>query len=79
MTAMGDPLERFDPAHVADVLSKPPFVQISGICNVRDLGSYPTTTPNLITKPGYAFRSAEVSNITEQGPFVASTLCQGTS
>ncbi|KAF8550375.1 hypothetical protein OG21DRAFT_1514081 [Imleria badia] len=64
---MNDSLKALDPAYVADVLSRPPFVQISGICNVRDLGSYPTTTPNLITKPGYAFRGAEVSHITEQG------------
>ncbi|KAG9317825.1 protein-tyrosine phosphatase-like protein [Chiua virens] len=67
MTATDDSLEALDPAYVADVLSRPPFVQISGVCNVRDLGSYPTTTLNLITKPGYAFRGAEVSNITEQG------------
>lgn len=67
MIATDDPSEALDPAYVADVLSKPPFVQISGVCNVRDLGSYSTTTPNLITKPGYAFRGAEVSHITEQG------------
>ncbi|KAG8219010.1 protein-tyrosine phosphatase-like protein [Butyriboletus roseoflavus] len=67
MTATDNSLEALDPAYVSDVLSRPPFVQISGVCNVRDLGSYPTTTPNLITKPGYAFRGAEVSNITEQG------------
>ncbi|KAN0097046.1 Protein-tyrosine phosphatase-like protein [Tylopilus felleus] len=67
MTAMDNSLEALDPAYVADVLSRPPFVQISGVCNVRDLGSYPTSTPNLITKPGFAFRGAEVSNITEQG------------
>ncbi|KAF9236245.1 protein-tyrosine phosphatase-like protein [Melanogaster broomeanus] len=64
MTATDEPL---DPAHVADVLSRPPFVQISGVSNVRDLGSYPTTTINAITRPGYAYRGAEVSNITEEG------------
>ncbi|KAF8437257.1 protein-tyrosine phosphatase-like protein [Boletus edulis BED1] len=67
MTATDNSLEALDPVYVADILSRPPFVQISGVCNVRDLGSYPTTTPNLITKPGYAFRSAEVSHITVQG------------
>ena len=67
MTATDPSLEALDPAYVADVLSRPPFVQISGVCNVRDLGSYPTTTPNLITKPGYAFRGAEISHITEHG------------
>ncbi|KIJ69780.1 hypothetical protein HYDPIDRAFT_142362 [Hydnomerulius pinastri MD-312] len=67
MTATDNGLEPLDPAYVADVLSRPPFVQISGVCNVRDLGSYPTATPNVITKPGYAYRGAEVSNITEEG------------
>ncbi|KAH7919534.1 hypothetical protein BV22DRAFT_1108028 [Leucogyrophana mollusca] len=60
-------LEPLDPAYVAEVLSRPPFVQICGVQNVRDLGSYPTATPNAITKPGYAYRAAEVSHITEEG------------
>ncbi|KAH7887384.1 protein-tyrosine phosphatase-like protein [Phlebopus sp. FC_14] len=67
MTAIDSGLEALDPNYVADVLSRPPFVQISGVSNVRDLGSYPTSTPNVITKPGYAYRSAEVSNINEEG------------
>lgn len=80
MTAMDNSLEALDPTYVADVLSRPPFVQISGVCNVRDLGSYPTSTPNLITKPGFAFRGAEVSNITEQGSLapIPSLLATGT-
>ncbi|KAG0702426.1 tyrosine phosphatase family-domain-containing protein [Suillus ampliporus] len=67
MTATDSGLEPLDPAYVADVLSRPPFVQIPGVCNVRDLGSYPTANPNVITKPGYAYRSAELSSITEEG------------
>ncbi|KAG2033638.1 protein-tyrosine phosphatase-like protein [Suillus americanus] len=67
MTATDSGLEPLDPAYVADVLSRPPFVQIPGVCNVRDLGSYPTATPDVITKPGYAYRSAELSGITEEG------------
>ncbi|KAF9226889.1 hypothetical protein BS17DRAFT_776289 [Gyrodon lividus] len=67
MTTTDSGLEPLDPVYVADVLSRPPFVQISGVCNVRDLGSYPTATPNVITKAGYAYRGAEVSNITEEG------------
>jgi Tyrosine phosphatase family len=60
-----DPL---DQAYVADVLSRPPFVNISGVTNVRDLGSYPSTThPGKIVKPKLLFRSAEVSSITEEG------------
>ncbi|OJA18919.1 hypothetical protein AZE42_07863 [Rhizopogon vesiculosus] len=67
MTAIDSGLEPLDPAYVADVLSRPPFVQIPGVCNVRDLGSYPTATPNVVTKPGYAYRSAELSGVTEEG------------
>jgi protein tyrosine/serine phosphatase len=67
MIATDSGLEPLDPAYVADVLSRPPFVQIPGVCNVRDLGSYPTATPDVVTKPGYAYRSAELSGITEEG------------
>ncbi|EGO02003.1 hypothetical protein SERLA73DRAFT_71160 [Serpula lacrymans var. lacrymans S7.3] len=60
-------LQPLDPDYVHEVLSKPPFVQIAGVHNVRDLGSYPTSTPNAITKPGFAFRSAELSSISDEG------------
>ncbi|KAI6152371.1 protein-tyrosine phosphatase-like protein [Pisolithus tinctorius] len=62
-----DGLKPLDPAYVAEVISNPPFVSISGVSNVRDLGSYPTTMSNGMTKPGYAFRAAEVSNVTAEG------------
>lgn len=68
-------LDPLDPAYVADVLSRPPFVVIPGVINVRDLGSYPSTTcPGKITKPGLVFRSAEVSGITDEGRFIISLL-----
>lgn len=61
-------LDPLDPAYVADVLSRPPFVNISGVTNVRDLGSYPSVThPGKMVKPRMLFRSAEVSSITEEG------------
>ncbi|KAI6135182.1 protein-tyrosine phosphatase-like protein, partial [Pisolithus croceorrhizus] len=60
-------LKPLDPAYVAEVISNPPFVPIPGVSNVRDLGSYPTTMSNVITKPGFMFRAAEVSNITKEG------------
>ncbi|PPQ70449.1 hypothetical protein CVT26_013943 [Gymnopilus dilepis] len=45
-------LDPLDPAYVQEVLSKPPFVSISGVINVRDLGNYPSTTEkHHITKP----------------------------
>lgn len=57
-----------DPAFVAETLSKPPFVTIPGVINVRDLGSYPSiTSPGLITRPGHVYRSAEISAITSEG------------
>lgn len=66
-SSMND-LEPLDPAYVADVLSRPPFVTISGVINVRDLGLYPSTLfPGKSTKPAVLFRSAELSGITEEG------------
>ncbi|KAI0080790.1 hypothetical protein K474DRAFT_1636729 [Panus rudis PR-1116 ss-1] len=60
-------LEPLDPVYVNERLSKPPFVSIPGVVNVRDLGSYQTDKPGFITKPGYAFRSGEISSITDEG------------
>ncbi|KAF9567361.1 hypothetical protein CPC08DRAFT_681195 [Agrocybe pediades] len=61
-------LDPLDPAYVQEVLSKPPFVTLDGVINVRDLGNYPSTIERgKITRPGYLFRSAEVSSITEDG------------
>lgn len=61
-------LDPLDPDYVRDVLSKPPFVPIHGVINVRDLGHYPSTTEKgQITKPGYLFRAAELSGITDEG------------
>ncbi|KAG6817895.1 hypothetical protein H0H87_001727 [Tephrocybe sp. NHM501043] len=61
-------LEPLDPAHVAQLLSRPPFVVINGVINVRDLGSYPSETySGQITRPGSLYRSAELSGITEEG------------
>ncbi|KAF8969321.1 protein-tyrosine phosphatase-like protein [Flammula alnicola] len=61
-------LDPLDPDYVQDVLSKPPFVTIPGVINVRDLGHYPSATdPGHVTKPKYIFRSAELSGITEEG------------
>ena len=59
--------EAFDPAYVAQRLASPPFVSIEGVVNVRDLGSYSTDRPGYITRPGFIYRSGEVSYITEEG------------
>ncbi|KXN92319.1 Tyrosine-protein phosphatase [Leucoagaricus sp. SymC.cos] len=61
-------LDPLDPLYVAEVLSKPPFVTVPGVINVRDLGLYPSTTfPGKITKPRHLYRSAEISGILPEG------------
>ncbi|KAG6832177.1 hypothetical protein H0H92_004908 [Tricholoma furcatifolium] len=61
-------LEPLDPAYVAEVLSKPPFVTVDGVINVRDLGLYTSEThPGQITRPQVMYRSAELSGITDEG------------
>jgi len=60
-------IEALDPEYVQERLSKPPFVTIPGVVNVRDLGSYPTKYPGMVTKPNLLYRSGEVSNITDEG------------
>jgi len=61
-------LEPLDPVYVQNVLSKPPFVTIPGVINVRDLGNYPShDRPGYVTKPNYLLRSAELSGITDEG------------
>ncbi|TDL29822.1 hypothetical protein BD410DRAFT_758941 [Rickenella mellea] len=64
---MADSLEPLDPLWVEDILSNPPFVAISGVMNVRSLGSYATRTPNTTTRENFLFRSAELSGITQEG------------
>lgn len=68
-------LEPLDPTYVQETLSRPPFVKISGVINTRDLGNlHSQTHPGSVTKPGYLFRSAELSNITEEGMSLDGTV-----
>ncbi|KAJ7583531.1 hypothetical protein C8J56DRAFT_1028456 [Mycena floridula] len=47
---------------------QPPFVTISGVSNVRDLGAYTSfVSSNAKTLYGYTFCSAEMTGITERG------------
>lgn len=39
-------LEPLDPEYVQSVLSRPPFVSIPGVHNVRDLGGCPASSSN---------------------------------
>lgn len=45
------------------ILSKPPFVKIHGVHNVRDLGRINGS----MVKPGYVYRSAEICGVAEHG------------
>lgn len=69
MSLDGEPL---DEDYVRTRLSQPPFVTIDGVLNIRDLGSYQTADPSLITKPSLMYRSGEVAGITEEGIFLVS-------
>jgi hypothetical protein len=74
MSLDGDPL---DEDYVRTRLERPPFVTIDGVLNIRDLGSYPTANPTLITKPSLIYRSGEVSGITEEGIHFVLLLSHG--
>ena len=67
MSLDGDPL---DEDYIRARLKQPPFVTIDGVLNVRDLGSYKTADPSLITKPSLMYRSGEVSGITGEGMYL---------
>jgi hypothetical protein len=54
--------EPLDPDYVTRVLSRPPFVIIAGVHNVRDISA-----PGSPIKPNVVFRGAEISSITEKG------------
>jgi protein tyrosine/serine phosphatase len=63
-----DEFEPLDPTYVQETLLKPPFLNVSGVINFRDIGNLPSQAyPGSVTKPGYLFRSAELSSITEGG------------
>lgn len=50
------------------ILSTPPFVQVEGVVNIRDVGGYPiASTPGRFVRPKIVFRSGEPSRITESG------------
>lgn len=74
MSLDGDPL---DEDYVKTRLGQPPFVIIGGVFNIRDIGSYPTADPTLITKPSLIYRSGEVSGITEEGFHLVLLLTPG--
>lgn len=65
-------LEPLDPEYVNQRLSKPPFVTVPGVVNIRDLGSYPSSRHcGMVTRPRLLYRSGEISSITEEGEDIA--------
>ena len=62
-------LAPLDPDLLVDVLSKHPFVTIDGVCNVRDLGMVPVADGEYVTRPGFMYRSGELSGVTQRGVF----------
>jgi hypothetical protein len=65
---MSSEAEALDPTYVSEVLSKPPFVTIEGVHNVRDIGSLSVASDStLVTRPRFAYRAAELSGIQESG------------
>lgn len=68
-------LQPLDKDWVSERLSKPPFVEIEGVTNVRTLGGYASkvTLPgsakptNTVIRSKLLYRSGEVSGITDKG------------
>lgn len=49
-------------------LPSPPFIQVEGITNFRDLGGYPiSASPNLSIRKGLIFRCGDPSKVTATG------------
>ncbi|KAH8107077.1 tyrosine phosphatase family-domain-containing protein [Cristinia sonorae] len=51
---------------ILKIINTPPFLLVDGIANLRDTGSY-SNGDGTIVKPGYLYRSADPSSITEKG------------
>lgn len=56
---------------VTSVTSQPPFITVPGVYNVRDLGS-------ASVRPGFAYRSAVVNGIWDEGKIILRDLGVGT-
>lgn len=57
-------------AHITEFadLPSPPFVDVEGISNFRDLGGYPLSNqPNRSVRRQFIYRCAEPSKVTENG------------
>jgi hypothetical protein len=56
-----------DVAENQKILSSLPFVVVEGVINIRALGGYASSNPDLVVKPLSIFRAGELSNITNHG------------
>src|SRR5690349_12056360 len=50
------------------ILPSPPFVQVEGVINIRDIGGYPIEkSSRQYVKPRIVYRSGELNRITDTG------------
>jgi len=47
------------------ILPSPPFIEVNGIYNFRDIGGYPVASKSI--KTGFLYRCAEPTRVTEAG------------
>ncbi|KAI1078250.1 tyrosine phosphatase [Whalleya microplaca] len=48
-------------------LPKPPFIDIAGVANFRDIGGYPVSQPGKVVRRQVVFRSGRLSEVTDEG------------
>jgi hypothetical protein len=50
-----------------NALNLPPFVPIQNVINIRAIGGYSASHPDLFAKPRFLYRSGELTRISEEG------------
>lgn len=60
---------RLTPEQFIPVLSQPPFINIEGTFNVRDIGKLPASSSSSTgsVRPGFVFRSGMLARLTDRG------------
>jgi hypothetical protein len=52
---------------ISSALTLPPFVSVQGVINIRTIGGYTTSYPDLVAKPRFLYRSGELTRISDEG------------
>ena len=52
---------------VTNIISKPPFVVIPGVINIRDISSHTSNTSPSTVRPGFIYRSGVLADISIEG------------